>query len=120
VKRAAQAVDSGQRQALYSAPRIASEKFGQGSAGWEIAEAIARSLRMPQFALAGALTALERKARGEMKRIATLEAASAAIAKPGMLRKILARHGLTLVEQHPVLYGAEKLRIADYWMFTRS
>lgn len=124
IERAAQAVSSDQRTAINSAPGAAAAMFGPRSAAWEIAEAIARALRMPRFALPGTLATLERKARGEMQRINTLETAAATIAGPGLLQAALDRRGFELVEQHPVVHmpgglTPDRLTIADFWMFRR-
>lgn len=120
IKRAASAVSGDDRRALSAAPGAASQMFGEGSAAWEFAEAIARALRMPQFALPATLATLEKKARGEMQRIATLESAAAAIGAPGRLRSVIERHGFAMVERHPVVHSPDGMTVADFWMFTRS
>ncbi len=119
IERAARATTRKERSLAISAPGVARDKFGDGSAAWEFAEAIARALRMPQFALAGTLATLERKARGEVRRIATLEAAATSIAKPEYLATLLGGHGFELAEQHPITHSRDGLTIANFWMFAR-
>lgn len=119
IERAAEAVTSDQRAAVNAAPATAAAMFGPRSAAWEIAEAISRAVRMPRSAVSGTLVTLERKARGEMQRITTLETAAAAIAEPGLFQAVLDRQGFDLVEQHAVVHRPAGLTVADFWRFRR-
>lgn len=128
-ERAARAINADQRAALASAPATGAAMFGPRSAAWEIAEAIARAVRLPGIDLRVTLATLERKARGEIQRITALETAAAGIAEPGLLEALLNGAGFDLVDQHPVVHAPDGVRsdgvtpagptVADFWMFRR-
>lgn len=119
----ARALSGESRRAIEQGPRLAAARFGAGSAGWQLAEAIARVVReggMPLDARATEmLERLERMARGEIARIAALEQASAAIAAESALDACLARHALILTDRHPLVHAPDGLTIANCWTFER-
>ena len=119
----AHALSAESRHAIEQGPRLATARFGAGSAGWQLAEAIARVVRdggTPLDARAiEMLDRLERMARGEISRIAALEQASAAIAPEGALEACLAHHALILTGTHPLVHAPDGLTIANCWTFER-
>ena len=112
------------RREVDQAPGVAIARFGKGSAGWQLAEAIARVVRgagNPVDAQGrGMLDKLERMARGEIERIKALERASAAASDAGRLDAALVENGLALVETHPVIHAADGLTVATYRSYIRA
>ena len=119
----AHALSAESRHAIEQGPRLAAARFGAGSAGWQLAEAIARVVRdggTPLDARAIAmLDQLERMARGEISRIAALEQASAAIAAEGELEACLAQPWSDPHRHAPVVHAPDGLTIANCWTFER-
>ena len=109
---------------LESYARAAIERFGAGSAGWQLAEAIAQVSRnsrgVSDRQAAAMLDRLERMARGELQRIGALEQASEAVAVEGWLETILARHGFRLIEHARVTHAPDGLILADFRSFRRA
>ena len=123
IERARAADQSQNRRDVERAPDLAIARFGKGSAGWQIAEAIARVVRGAGVAIDSRgrtmLDQLERMARGELQRIDALEHASAAASESGRLRTSLEAHELALGESHPIIHAADGLTVANFWSFTR-
>ena len=103
------------------APGVAADRFGEGSAGWQLADAIRRVVHgSPKRLDATAremLDRLERMTRGELQRIKALEQASTAVAAEGHLEACLGAHGLRLEQRHPVML--QGLALAGHWAFRR-
>ena len=118
------AADPSLHQLLARAPRDAIAGFGRGSAAWEIAEAVRRTaVQATSLSRARALASIdliERKARGEVERIAALEAAARAMSEPDRLKASMEAHSIGYVETHPLLHGTDRLTVADAWQFRRS
>lgn len=111
------------RNEINRGPQAAVEKFGRGSAGWQLAEAVARVVRGagPVLDRQGRemLDRLERMARGEIQRIRALVNASTVASASGGIEGCLARHGIDLVEGHPIIHVPDGLTVAYYRTFVR-
>lgn len=108
--------------AISEAPAEAQRLFGTGSAGWELAEAIRQTLAFGKNDLPhnviGLLGTLEAKARNEIGRIGSLEAACRAVADVEVLQRQFEDAGLTL-ESHRLVEAVGR-PFADMWIVRRG
>ena len=112
------------RQELAEAPKEAQARFGTKSAAWEIAEAIRRMVSASSPSSRdkdlGLIDVIAAKARGEMARIAALEAAADAVSDRAAFISLLETHSLALAAASPLLLGPDKVAVADIWILRRQ
>lgn len=108
--------------AIAAAPAVASARFGAGSAAWEFAEAVAQSLALdePQAARLARLATLEEKARDEISRINSLEAASQAVSDRAAVEQLFADGGLILESSEPLRETTGRRAFADIWLLRKA
>lgn len=105
------------------APAEAAARFGAGSTGWELAEAIVRTLRLgagyPVSHVAGTLDDLDARARNEIGRIDSLERAAneAGIGQP--ILNALADRGIEMQNPLPLAEAAQRPPFAT-WITGRA
>ena len=68
----------------------------------------------------GLIDVIAAKARGEMARIAALEAAADAMSDRAAFVSLLETHSLVLAASSPLLHGPDKVAVADSWMLRRQ
>lgn len=105
-------------QSLQDAPAEGSQKFGQGSVAWEIAEAIRRSLVMGQrdsvANVAGLIDTIVGQARNELGRIDSLATACATADDEDMLSSAFDDAGLSMVSNEPLSDGRYDTPFANF------
>lgn len=103
-----------------SAPGEAKRLFGAGSAGWELAEAISQTLMFGQgdqpHNVRTLLDTLEAKARNEIGRIDTLEAACRSVSDEAALTRRFGEAGLEVTSRHALDDGTGARPFADHWL----
>ncbi len=105
-------------------PGEARTRFGAGSAGWELAEAVVQTLWLgrnddPRQVLR-LLDILEGKARNEIGRIDSLERACHGVADADALRRRFKQHELHLEAHSAVLEKGSARAFADFWSLRRD
>jgi len=106
--------------AILEAPAKARQLFGEGSAGWELAEAIARTLTLGRNdrpeELERLLARLDGMARNEMGRIDSLEQACRRVEDQDALTALFEKSGFSL-EDHELVRerSASRKPFADFW-----
>lgn len=113
------AMGFGPPPAVMEAPALARKRFGEGSAGWELAEAIARTLGLGRNdrpeEVSRLLTRLEEMARNEIARIDSLHQACRTVADKAALGRMFELHGLALQSQDEVREQGGGRVFADFW-----
>ena len=99
-------------------PNEGAQKFGEGSAAWEIPEAIRQTLQLglrdhPQN-VARTLQTIHAKAKNELGRIASLERACCVAADKERLSEAFAAAGLSVTHKVEVIDSRSKLPFADF------
>ncbi len=116
---ALRAMGFGAPPAIMDAPAEARRRFGEGSAGWELAEATARTLSLGRNdrpeEVARLLDRLESMARNEIGRIDSLEEACRRVADQRSLERLFEQSGLTLLDHGQVREGGNGRAFADFW-----
>lgn len=110
--------------AIAATPGEARTRFGAGSAGWELAEAVVQTLSLgrnddPRHVLQ-LLDTLEAKARNEIGRIDSLERACHGVADTDALRHRFERRGLHLESCSAVLEKSSERPFADFWSLRKD
>lgn len=110
--------------AIQAAPQEAKRRFGAGSAGWELAEAIVQTLELgrndhPHNVL-GLLATLESKAINEIGRIESLEGACRAIADREALKQRFHEANLLLESHRLVKESGSGRPFADMWFLRKN
>ncbi|MDQ3471459.1 MAG: class I SAM-dependent methyltransferase [Pseudomonadota bacterium] len=109
--------------AIATAPAEAKVRFGAGSGGWELAEAIVQTLvlghRDRSDEVLRLLGVLEAKAYNEIGRINSLEGACRAVADSEALKALFATCGLRLEAQRPIEETGSGRAFADMWILRR-
>lgn len=105
-------------------PGEARARFGAGSGGWELAEAVVQTLSLgrnddPRQVLR-LLDTLEAKADNEIGRIDSLEHACHGVADIDGLRRRFSQHGLHLESCSAVLVNGSERPFADFWSLRRD
>ena len=104
--------------ALAQAPAEGARAHGEGSASWEIAEAVRRIMGMgardDPTAVRGLLDRVEAQARNEMARIASLEAACATADDHASMERAFNEAGLILQTRTPLVAQGEARPFADF------
>lgn len=113
------AMGFGAPPAIVEAPAEARRRFGEGSAGWELAEAIARTLSLGRNdqpeEVDRLLQRLEDMARNEIGRIDSLERACRRVADQPALERLFDEAGLILEAHEPVRERGNGRTFADFW-----
>ena len=121
---ALRAMGFGPPPAIMEAPAKAKARFGDGSAGWELAEAISRTLSLGQNdrpeEVDRLLVRLEEMARNEIGRIDSLEKACRRVADKKELVRMFGDHGLTVQSHHDVLEHGSTRAFAGFWTLRRN
>lgn len=108
---------------IASAPAAGAAKFGQGSAAWEIAEAIRRTLlasgREPPAQTAAMIDRIAGQARNEASRIGALEAAAEAAGTGENVEAALVNAGLQRVERRDLHDGMAATPFATLLVLTK-
>lgn len=109
---------------IRTAPEEAKRRFGAGSAGWELAEAVVQTLTLgsndhPHNVL-GLLDTLEAKARNEVGRIDSLERACNAVADRDALEQGFGDARLHVVSHRLVKEGGGGRAFADMWTLRKG
>jgi SAM-dependent methyltransferase len=108
---------------LVNAPLEAAARFGPGSAGWEFAEAVLRTLKLgwqdSDAAILDVLATLQSKAANEIDRIDSLERACHAAADVDQLEVRFASNGLQLRSRAPVSESGDIPPFADAWLLRK-
>jgi len=103
---------------LSAAPAEGARLFGEGTVAWEIAEAIRRTLIMGArdhpANVTGVLDTIAARAKNEMGRIASLEAACGQTSDESAFEKAIAAGGLSQSSIEPVVEQATKRPFADF------
>lgn len=106
--------------AIAEAPAEAEARFGTGSAGWELAEAIVQTLvlgrRDRTEDVLRLLDRLEAKARNEIGRINSLEKACRAVGDPKALKALFVNCGLRVEAQQRIEQREDGRVFADMWV----
>lgn len=109
---------------LASAPAEGARLFGEGSAAWEIPEAIRRTMIMGArdhpTNVAQMLDTIAERARNEMGRIASLEAACQQTADDLDFQAALAKGGLSQVSVTPLVEQMSSKPFADFRVITHD
>ena len=117
---ALRAVVPGVPPPIRAAPLEAKRLFGPGSAGWELAEAIVQTLTLGfndnSHNVRGLLDKLEAKARNEIGRIASLEAACHSVSDEGALTRRIAEAGLAVVSHRTLKESGSARPFAGWWV----
>lgn len=107
--------------AVLQAVQEGAQRFGSGSAAWEIAEAVRRTMEMrsqqPRDQVATTLRMIADRAANEIARIDTLEAACRTTADDQGFKAALDGAGLTTVEQKAVSEAEGAAPFADFRVF---
>lgn len=102
---------------IAGAPAEGARLFGERSAAWEIAEAIHRTLAYGQGGspetVAGVLNEIVARARNEVNRIASLEAAARTASDPGKIPGALVEAGLEPFSVEELFDGRSEKPFAD-------
>ncbi len=110
--------------AVAAAPEEGTRLFGKGSAAWEIAEAIRQTLVLGRndspAQVARLIEAIAAKARNELGRIDSLEAACETTADDIAFREAIAAAGLEQNEIEPLAAGEDQPPFADFRTFVRA
>lgn len=113
------AVGIGVPPVILNAPAEAKGRFGEGSAGWELAEAIARSLSLGRNDRAEEveplLARLEGMARNEIGRVDLLHDACRRIADSTAWAETFKQHGFKLLSRVEVCEAGSRQAFADFW-----
>lgn len=103
---------------IIQAPSAGAAKFGAGSAAWEIAEAVRQTLtlgaRDHPANVARLLETIRERARNEIGRINSLEAACGQTADEGAFTKAVAAGGLQQVSCVPMIDNVSRAPFADF------
>ncbi|MEL1250500.1 class I SAM-dependent methyltransferase [Aurantiacibacter gilvus] len=109
-------------QALAEAPAKGVAAHGEGSAAWEIAEAIRQTLEMGRNdapeRVAGIIADIEAQAANELGRIASLENAAATASDADRVIDVLEAAGLKFREEAMLTDGRSADPFADYRTYT--
>jgi SAM-dependent methyltransferase len=109
--------------AISAAPDEGAKLHGQGSAAWEIAEAVRQTLvlgmRDHPANVARLLDSISAKARNELGRIASLEAACARTASADQFSQEIEASGLIQGEIRPLVESGGGLTFADFRGLTK-
>lgn len=109
---------------IAATPGEARARFGAGSGGWELAEAVVQTLSLgrnddPRQVLR-LLDTLEGKARNEIGRIDSLEQACHGVADIDALRHRFKQRGLHLESCTAVLEKGSERPLADFWSLRKD
>lgn len=108
-------------QPVIAAPELGAQRFGAGSAAWEIAEAIRQTLHLGRQdsaqQVAAVLDDIGRQAQNELGRIASLELAAQAAADRENLIGTLAEAGLALESENALTASLSPSPFADFRVF---
>jgi len=117
---ALRAMGFGPPPAIMEAPAEARRRFGEGSAAWELSEAIARTLSLGRNdrpeEVARLLAKLEDMARNEIGRIDSLEQACRRVADQPALEGLFGQAGLALEAHDHVKEQGAGRPFADFWI----
>lgn len=109
--------------AIAAAPAEAKARFGSGSAGWELAEAVVQTLvlghRDRSDEVLRLLGRLEAKARNEIGRINSLENACRAVSDPEALKALFVACGLRREAQRLIEETGGGRIFADMWVLRK-
>lgn len=121
---ALRAMGFGPPPAIMEAPAKARARFGDGSAGWELAEAISRTLTLGRNDRAEEvdklLVRLEEMARNEIGRIDSLHEACRKVADKDALGQMFECHELTIDARYEVFEQDSSRAFADFWTLKRG
>ncbi len=108
--------------AIEDAPAKGAEMHGEGSAAWEIAEAIRQTLHLGRNddsdRVAAVLHDIEEQAANELGRIASLEAAATVASDADGMIDVLAKAGLRFRDEAMLTDGRSPDPFADYRTYT--
>ncbi|NTZ42256.1 methyltransferase domain-containing protein [Altererythrobacter sp. SALINAS58] len=102
---------------LAAAPAEGARRFGHGSAAWEIAEAVRRSLingNQASMQIVALLDEITAKARSEISRLQSLEEAAANLERPEAFAALLAQAGLVQSAVKPLNDRSSSSPFADF------
>lgn len=109
---------------IAAVPGEAKRLFGPGSAGWELAEAIVQTLSLGQGDqpqnVQTLLNTLEAKARNEIGRIESLEAACRNASDHSVLTRRFGDAGLEVRAHHMLEEGNGTRPFADFWVLRHN
>jgi SAM-dependent methyltransferase len=121
---AVRAMGFGPPPAVMAAPAEARRRFGEGSAGWELAEAIARTLTLGRNdrpeEVGRLLDRLDEMAANEIGRIDSLEQACRRVADQPALEQAFQQAGLALEDHELVRERGTGRPFADFWALRRN